>query len=102
MKKGNEKHLTLIIESRVLKLQKMARSFYQIRMRASKTLKDKLINIFKFKRFSTIYNSPMKNKINKIVGTPTKQLRSSVVYPRDDCFLRIASASSRKEDGNET
>lgn len=38
MKKGNEYHLTLIVETSVLKLQKMARSFFKVRSRAAAKL----------------------------------------------------------------
>ena len=38
MKKGNEHHLTLILESRILKIQKFARSIFRTKNRAAKTL----------------------------------------------------------------
>ena len=38
MKRGNEYHLTMLVESRVLKLQKWVRCFYRVRVRAAKTL----------------------------------------------------------------
>ena len=42
MKKANEHHLTMQVESRVLKIQKLARCFYQARTRAAKTIQIKL------------------------------------------------------------
>ena len=39
--KGVEHHLTLILESRVLKLQKLARSFYQVKKRATQVIQNK-------------------------------------------------------------
>ena len=47
MKKGNEHHLTLIVESRVLKLQNFARSLYKARSRAAKTLQARLKFLYK-------------------------------------------------------
>lgn len=42
MKKGNEHHLALIVDSRVLKLQKLARCFYRTRMRAALKIQTRL------------------------------------------------------------
>ena len=65
MKKGNEHHLTLIVESRVLKLQNFARSLYKARNRAAKTLQARLRFLFKQRKVRQLLASTPSTPISE-------------------------------------
>lgn len=71
MKKGNERHLTLILESRVLKLQKMARAFYKVRVRAATQLQ---------KRLKTLFTKFIERKNQKQADVDHQQYSSALAF----------------------
>ena len=62
MKKGKEHHLTLIVESRVLKLQRFVRSLFKVRDRAALKIQVRLKYLYneRLARLDNLVKSPSK------------------------------------------